>query len=433
MVVKDTHIKFLLDGKNYHNNYLSLINNAKKTIILHTYIFELDDFGERVYESLKKASQRGIVVSIVVDGFGTKSFRKDQVLEMKSLGIKFNIFNRLRWTSIHRWGRRLHHKILVADGEEAIIGGINIVTPFDEKYEWPRLDFAFYLKGKISTEIEDYCLQIFSPGEKKKFNPIQYNHNDPDFVRFSVNDWVYGRKCIAKNYVEILKKAKSEVIIINSYFFPRKKYLNMLVAASRRGVLVKLILPKISDWQSHVLASEYLYSYLLKNKIQVYQWNKSVLHGKMAVIDRKITMLGSFNLHYTSFQGNLEMNIEVSSESLSKNIGDEIDSLVIENCKKVEDISFEQNGHYIRKIKRFFYYSLISFISNFLLGFIYQEEIDKQERVSRTFAIVSILLSFFVFLIGILGLVLPVIPGLIFIVLSLVIIYPIIIKNYKNL
>jgi len=421
MTVANTEIKFLFDGKEYDDFYLSLINKAQNKIVLHTYIFKFDNFGKEVFESLISAVTRGVHVSLVVDSFGTGHLERKYLIKMKEKGIHFYEFNKIRWMSIHRWGRRLHHKILIIDGQEAIVGGINVISSFDKPYKEPRLDFAFFMNGLISQEIEDYCMQISATRRKKKFKLSQFNKNDFESIRYSINDWVYGRKSIAKTYSEILDKAETEVIIINSYFFPRKKFLKKLAAAAERGVIVKLVLPKFSDWQSHVFATEYLYSYLLKNNIQVYQWSKSVLHGKMAVVDRKFTMLGSFNLHYTSFQGNLELNIEVLSEQFSSKVVNTITSSVLDSCIRIEENVFKAKNVSLLSLKRFFFYSLLSVVSNFLLGFIHQEDIDKEEKVSNFFSVLRVFLSFFIFFLGILGLFLPFIPGILFILLSLLI------------
>jgi cardiolipin synthase len=141
----------------------------------------------------------------------------------------------------------------------------------------------------------------------------------------------------------------------------------------------------------------------------------------MAVVDRKFTMLGSFNLHYTSFQGNLELNIEVLSEQFSSKVVNTITSSVLDSCIRIEENVFKAKNVSLLSLKRFFFYSLLSVVSNFLLGFIHQEDIDKEEKVSNFFSVLRVFLSFFIFFLGILGLFLPFIPGILFILLSLLI------------
>lgn len=431
--VAETEVELLIDGRGYQQAFIKLLKSAKKRVVLHTYIFEFDDFGKAVFTEILAASQRGAKVSLVVDAFGTDSPRKDYLKKIKESGIEYQEFNKIRWNAIHRWGRRLHHKVLVVDGIKSIVGGINVVSPLDEKYTSPRLDFAFYLEGGISQPIEKYCNEVLKKGEGGRSELTQSGAQHQEYVKCSVNDWVYGRKNIVKHYSEILRTAQEEVIIINSYFFPRKAFLKKLARAASRGVRVKLVLPKVSDWQSHVWASEYLYTYLLKHKVEVYQWSDSVLHGKMALIDSKYVILGSFNLHYTSFQGNLEMNVDIMSDDLANQVGKTINSLVLEKSQKVDPDAFGDQASTGLRLRRFSYYVIISTVSNFLLGFIHQEELDKEEHMSKSASILRISAAFFLFIVGVLGLVLPVIPGLVLIVLSLVIIYPVIIKNYKNI
>lgn len=430
-VISNTKIEFLFDGRPYNDIYIQLIRNAKTRIILHTYIFELDEFGLDVYRELLNASGRGVSISLLVDGFGTNAFQKNHVTEMKKWGINYLVFNRPKWGNIYKWGRRLHHKVLLVDGHKGIIGGINIVSASVPKYHLPRLDFAFYLEGEIIPRIEHYCSNIF---ERKKKVAIPSLAKDPiqERINFSVNDWVHNRKNIANSYVRLLDEAKDEVVIINSYFFPRRKFLKKLIQTSKRGVLIKLILPKYSDWQSHVFASEYLYSHLLKNNISIYQWNKSILHGKMAMVDKKYLMSGSFNLNYTSFRGNLELNIEVFSRRFVINLSKIIDNKIIAMSYKIDKKDFEKNTPLFTKLKRFFCYIIISTASNFVLGFIHPENSDKESEIHRRLMKIRIAASFFIFFFGLIGLVLPFIPGMILLIAALILIYPVIIKNYKN-
>lgn len=432
-VSKNNEVVFFRDGSLYRQEFLNQIINAKKTIHLQTYIFWMDDFGKMVHQELIHAAKRGVQVYLLVDTVGSRllEFKHEEAL-MKS-GVHFLRFNDMQLKWLYSWGRRLHHKILIVDETSSFVGGINIQTGIDPKTNTQQLDFALLLKGPVVFRLTQYCQMVFNNVLTKKivFPPIAESPPIPNGVELKilVNDWVYRRWQITRQYAHLTKKAKNEITIINSYFFPRKTFMKQLVDASNRGVKVRLVLPKFSDWPSYVLASEFLYSYFLKNGVEIYIWEKSILHGKLATIDDNWSTIGSFNLNYTSYQQNLEMNVNIYSEVFTKHIKEEVEDIIQNGCEKLNAIDFIHHCSFKRKVQRLFYYIILSIVANFSIGLIYQEDNNKENRF---YNLMRILGSIFFFILGILGLILPVIPGIPFFIVSFLLVYKQIISNQKK-
>lgn len=425
-------VDLLEDGLEYDEIYLDLIKQAKHSIHLQVYIFDVDDYGKRVFEELLEARKRGVELYILVDAVGSDELEEEHITKLRNSGAHFCRFNGIVVKKLLRWGRRLHHKILLVDQVKAIVGGINIVSPYvDSSFKEPRLDFAVYLEGEITKDLKSYCEDLFV----KNYGAVNFSedrwpltHSDGFEAQVSVNDWIHRRIQISKDYRKLVDEANDRITIINSYFFPRASFMKKLAHAAKRGVKVRLILAKYSDWPSWILASEFLYYYFLKNGVEIYLWNKSILHGKIATVDGEWSTVGSFNLNYTSYQGNLDMNIDVFSKDFSAQMERRIDELIETGCEKVDAQEFRNQ---FSLPKRFMYYLLLSFISNFSLAFIFQED-EQNHKIEKVTAITHLILAGICLIIGVIGLLVPGIVGLPFIFLGFFILSRQILLNKKK-
>lgn len=367
-VTENNEGHFYLEGEDYYARYLQMIQRAQRTIHLHTYIFEMDRFGSEVTKELVAAASRGVKVFLLVDGVGSKNFTTEVLQDFQKSGMQVYRFNEIhgrRW--IGDWGRRLHHKVLIAD-DAAMVGGINVVSlTYNVAGAEPHLDFAVYITGGVVTELQTYCEKIFC---RAAFKKVSFPHavkapEKPGLrMKISINDWTLWKTAITRRYSRLVADADKNIVIVSSYFFPRRKFMKQLAAAARRGVRVRIILPKYSDWPISVLASQYLYSYFLKRDIEIYQWKSSVLHGKMATVDNRMTTVGSFNLHYTAYQQNLEMNVDVFSKSFTEAVNTQVEAWIVNSCEKAS-LSEIANAPLKIRILRVLSYLVMSLVANF--------------------------------------------------------------------
>jgi cardiolipin synthase len=368
-VTVNNEAEFFVEGEAYYARFLQMISGAQNYIHLQTYIFELDKFGLQVKAELVKAAARGVKVYLLVDGIGSQVFASGVLAEFAEAGVQFFRFNEIHGRSpIGNWARRLHHKILLVDGK-AMVGGINVISEtFGVAGTEPHLDFAVLIYGEVIPGLKAYCEKVFSKAASAAVEfPAGHRTiaaNDKVKLKISVNDWIFRRNQISKLYSRFVEKAASDIVIINSYFFPRRKFMKQLAQAARRGVRVRLILPMFSDWTISVLASEYLYSYFLKQNVEIYRWKKSVLHGKMATVDGHSTTVGSFNLNYTAYQQNLELNVDVLSDSFTQKVNARIEDWIANSCERASLRDIEGAALKVR-VLRFLSYVVMSLIANF--------------------------------------------------------------------
>lgn len=431
---RGNRIHLWTEGEEYYTRYLQLIREATESVHLQTYIFAEDRFARAVQQELIEASERGVGVYVVVDSVGSMAFSHVSEKALRAAGVKFCRFNGLRFRWLGQWGRRLHHKVLMADNRIALVGGINVVSEsYQNEQNVPhQLDFAVELEGPVSSEIARYCQKIFSkacrPHEKFKAPEAVLPQPDGVDLKISINDWIYRRWQITRQYSELTKVAEKDILILNSYFFPRPKFMKQLSAAVKRGVRVRLILPRFSDWPSYVKATQYLYAYFLKHGIEVYEWKNSIMHGKLASIDGNWSTVGSFNLNYTSYQQNLEMNVDVHDARFTEDMNTYIDQLIQEGCEKIEAQTFAHRSGWSVKVSRFMFYVLLSLIANFSIGLSVQE--DRTLTPFQRILLVGATMLLVV--VGLLGLLLPIMPGIPFLVVAIILIYRQVRSNEKN-
>lgn len=255
-------------------------------------------------------------------------------------------------------GRRLHHKVVVADGKTALIGGINIADKYHgTKTEEPWLDFAVQVEGKIAEQLLELCRNIYFRKKRqirKKIMTAFYSH-DRISVRILQNDWLKRKNEISIAYLKSIRNAKKEVIIVGSYFLPGRRLTDSLKKAARNGVKIKLILSGISDVPLVRLAGRYLYSSLLKKNIELYEWNKSVWHGKAAVVDSEWITIGSFNLNHLSSYGSIEMNVEIASTKFASYFASYLQTVIAQSEKITAETLKARKGIFSKLFNWFFY------------------------------------------------------------------------------
>jgi len=313
-------VELVFSGDDYFQRLARLIEGAQDELHIQTYIFDNDETGRAVVALLKKAAARNVNIFVLLDGFGASSFPRQLRAELSAAGVHIRFFAPLFTTNTVYLGRRMHHKVIVADGHTALIGGINIADKYHgTREELPWLDYAIEIRGTICAGLQEFCSNIYHRRSfRKMVHPKNGNASGTIPIRIALNDWVNGKNEISKDYLQAIREAKKEIIIVGGYFIPGKRLRAALRNAVRRGVKVKIILAGISDVILVARATRFFYAFLLRNKIELYEWRQSVLHGKAAVVDREWCTIGSFNLNHLSTYASIEMNVEVQSNEFSE-------------------------------------------------------------------------------------------------------------------
>jgi len=356
----NNRVEIVKGGTPFFSTLISEIKKSEKSIYFQTYIFANDYTGNLIFTELFNAAKRNVKVYILLDGYGSKDFDKNNIQKLVDAGVEFRFFAPLFSGKNLSIGRRLHHKVVVFDQKTALVGGINIADKYNEVNNKPAwLDYAILTEGNVVNEILLRCIELQQKKYINKENlPFDFTTEFNVPVKLNINDYLRGKKEISKSYKNAFSCASNSIIIMGSYFIPGRGIRKRLKRASKSGVSVKLILTKYSDVWLASAASRYLYNWLLKNDIEIYEWKNSVLHAKVAVVDEEWFTIGSHNLNFLSDYESIEMNLEVINKSLAKEFNNQLLEIIKNNCDNITYSEFKKLPFIYLVFYRFAFYIL---------------------------------------------------------------------------
>ena len=342
-LIGGNQITLLKSGAEYFPALLAAIENAHSEVYIQSYIYEMDSIGIRIGNALKEAAMRGVVVNVLLDGFGSQHLSASYVKELDSAGVQL-MFYRLKispWSFKKTRLRRLHRKVVVVDGQIGFVGGINIIDDNNvPNQEPPRIDYAVRIEGLLLPAIVASTHKLW-----RRIAWMQIRHQtkttniQPHTILSEVNgnvkaalvlrDNILHRRDIEEAYLSAINNAKSEIIIANAYFVPGIKFRKALIAAAERGVDVKLLLQGRKEYLL-MFATNTFYTELLSKGIEIYEYRKSFMHSKVAVIDQHWATVGSSNIDPFSLLLSREANIVVTNSAFAI----ELRTDIIDSIKK---------------------------------------------------------------------------------------------------
>lgn len=362
------NVRLVRGGKEYFELLLELIRKAKETIHLQTYIFDDDETGRMVGEALMDACRRGVAVFVLIDGYASKNISREYVATIREAGVFFRFFEPLFKSSNFYFGRRLHHKIFVADALHSLIGGINISNRYNDMPDDPAwLDFGFYAYGTVAREFCVLCNNTWKGFKTSVKVPRCPTFSQQDgvatdkdsLVRIRRNDWARGRNQISATYLRMFRKAQSELIIMSAYFLPGERFKRALRNAARRGVKVKVIMAGYSDVVIAKNAERYMYDWLLRHGIEIYEVQNRVLHAKVAACDGQWMTIGSYNVNDISAHASIEANVEVHDADFVKKVEQLFKHIIQTECVRITETKHGKTKNILRQPLRWMAYQLV--------------------------------------------------------------------------
>jgi cardiolipin synthase len=341
-------LTLLRSGSEYFPALLAAIDGARREVWLETYLFADDRMGRAVAAALIRAVQRGVKARLLVDGWGARHFLTPaleralvdggvQVLKYRPEIAPWQFrFHRLR---------RLHRKLCHVDAGVAFVGGINVIDDMNTpRHKPPRVDFAVRVEGPLLAPIVQTMQRVWAINELVQFQgtevPLfpELGRTEPagsQIARFVIRDNLRHRRDIERAYLSAIRVAKREIVIANSYFFPGIRFRRALIAASRRGVSVTLLLQARVEFALLHYASRALYGQLLAAGITIQEYHRSMLHAKVAVIDTRWATVGSSNIDPYSLLMAREANIIVRDPAFADQLRRELTQMIRAGARAV--------------------------------------------------------------------------------------------------
>jgi len=295
------------DTKKTYQSMLKDIREAKKSVFLETYIYEKDDIGRKFRDLLIKKAKEGIEVKVLIDSWAS-NVDKDFFKKLVSVGGEVRFFREFRYVVriFSKNHERNHRKLLLVDKEIAYLGSLNIMK---EALDWREL--VLKLKGPIAQDFESSFFQSWEIyGKFTKVKMKNLIHKGFEIIPDKPSN-IY--RPVEKRYKTLIRFAKEQILMETPYFVPSRRIKRAIMGASRRGVKVILIVPKVSDVKPVDILSNRYFGKLYKSGVQIFYYNskdhQKILHSKLLIVDNKVFILGSSNVDYRSFIHNYELNL----------------------------------------------------------------------------------------------------------------------------
>lgn len=318
------HLTLLDDGTHTFPSMLEAIGAARSEIVLEMYWFDSDATGRKFAAALAERARAGVTVRVIYDSLGSLGVDEDMFESMRAAGADVREYHPLGpWRRRYRFGvanNRDHRKILVVDDRIGFTGGINLAHAWapvsDGGSCWH--DDMVRIEGPSAKILRSVFFETWALLGGTVPADVESRRSTPNApIRILTNNSRKQRNEIRRAYLTEIRSAKRFVYITNSYFVPDLAVRRALRDAVRRGVDVRVLVAGESDVRAVFYATHHLYTRLLKAKIRIFEWTKTVLHSKTAIVDGEWCTIGTFNLDYRSWRSNEEVNAAIRDSGLA--------------------------------------------------------------------------------------------------------------------
>lgn len=374
----------LNSGQAFFPVLLQAIEKAQSSVALETYIFDFNGVGARVAQALCDAADRGIQVRVLADGLGTPSLPAIWRNSFARSGVAFMLYRPVGTLGLlfpRRW-RRLHRKLCVIDQEVAFCGGINILDdrhdPNHGALSAPRLDFALQIQGPMvqaiafesdalwrtsggplppdARRVDEDPISALARGKRalsqtkatlrRWAHPLQGRKtrlsNETGHAQTGqllLRDNLRYRRSIERAYLSAIAGAKNDITLANAYFLPGKPLRLALVRAAQRGVKVRVLLQGRYEYFMQYYAARAVYLNLLNAGVEIFEYEPSFLHAKVAVVDahgaQPWATVGSSNLDPLSLLLAREANVVVTGLGVPQQLHDQLQQAIDHASRQV--------------------------------------------------------------------------------------------------
>jgi cardiolipin synthase len=377
-------ISLVHSGEDYFSLLIKLIEKAKLTIHLQVYIYENDETGRKVADALIAAVKRGVSVYLHVDGYASQKLRGEFKHDLEKAGVHFKFFQPILNSRHFYFGRRLHQKVFVVDGIYSLVGGLNIGNRYNDiPGEQAWYDVALYVEGEVSYQLHLICNAMWRRRRriKDKINKVNVKEfcnsilkEERQMVRVRRNDWVKRKSEVWNTYRLMFAMANESITILSSYILPVRTYRKHLSRAAARGVKVRVIIAGKSDVMLSKNAERYLYDWMLRKNIEIYEFQRTVLHAKMSVGDKQMVTIGSFNVNNISAYASLELNLDVKSKEFGGYIDEVMNNIIARDCLQLTKENYQSSTNIFRRVWQKISYTLVNWILTLFTFYFKQEE-----------------------------------------------------------
>lgn len=324
-LVPGNQVKTLVNGDEIFPAMLQSISGAQKTITFETFIYWSGHIGETFADALSERARAGVRVHLLLDWVGSAKMEAKYLDQMKSAGVKLRQYHPLRWYNLARMNNRTHRKLLVIDGKVGYTGGVGIAELWTGNAQDPDhwRDLHYRVEGPVMAQMQAAFMDNWMKTSGVVLHGSDYfpalapaGDQAAQMFKSSPSE---GSESMRLMYLLAINAAQHRLRIANAYFVPDDLTVKTLVEAAERGVDIQVLVPGTDiDTEMVRKASRTRWGKLLKAGVQIYEYQPTMLHCKLMVVDDLWVSVGSTNFDNRSFRLNDEANLNVYDRAFAQ-------------------------------------------------------------------------------------------------------------------
>lgn len=317
-VVGGNRVTALQNGTEIFPAMLGAIGEAKQTITFETYIYWSGEIGAAFSSALAERARAGVAVSVTVDWLGSVKMDEKLLEEMKQAGVNLHRYRPLSWYNMGRINNRTHRKLLVVDGRVGFTGGVGIADQWNGDGNDPEhwRDTHFRIEGPVAAQFQSAFNDNWIKMTGEILNGDRYfpqlAARGPTAAQLFIASPAGGSESMALMYLMAIAASTTSIDLAASYFVPDQLALAALIAARDRGVRVRILVPgEHIDSDVVRLRSRAMWGDLLRAGVEISEYQPTMMHTKMLIVDSLLVSVGSTNFDERSFRLNDEASLNV--------------------------------------------------------------------------------------------------------------------------
>jgi cardiolipin synthase len=340
-IVEGNRVTELINGDRIFPAMLEAIRGARKTVLFETFIYWSGDIGTEFATALSERARAGVKVHVLLDWVGSTKVDRELVHVMRDAGVEVRMFHPLRWYNLGRMNNRTHRKLLIVDGTIGFTGGVGIAPQWCGDAQDPDhwRDSHYRVEGPVVAQMQSVMLSNWSRTTGQVLHgqayfptlqpvggmPAQMFHSSP----------ANGSETMLLMMLLAITAATRSIDIASAYFVPDEVASDSLRSAVERGVRVRVITPgKHTDQDTVRHASRGLWGPLLEAGVEMYEYQPTMFHCKMMIVDGLLTSVGSTNFDPRSFHLNDEANLNVYDAAFARRMT-EVFEHDLQKCRRI--------------------------------------------------------------------------------------------------
>ena len=324
-IVSGNSAQELKNGDEIFPAMLSAIRGAQQSITFETYIYWSGTIGKEFSDAFAERARAGIPVHVLLDWVGAGKIDKGFLDAMTHAGVQVERYHPLRWYNLGRLNNRTHRKLLVVDGRIGFTGGVGIADKWRGHAQSPDnwRDSHFRVEGPVVAQIQAAFMDnwLKTSGEVLHGNRYfpQLQPAGADSCQMFKSSPAEGSESVRLMYLLSIASARKNIRIANAYFVPDDLTVATLLAARKRGVTIDVILPGAQiDTEMTRNASRSRWGPLLEAGVRIYEYQPTMYHCKIMIVDDSWVSVGSTNFDSRSFRLNDEANLNIFNRDFAQ-------------------------------------------------------------------------------------------------------------------